>query len=646
MPWDDGLTGALRNIAETNASPLRVMAGPGTGKSFAMKRRVQRLLEDGVDPGVILACTFTRTAAADLRKDLENLGVPGSKDIKASTLHSLCFAMLLRRHVLVATGRVPRPLLDFETEFMLADPDDARFGGKRERRKRLRAFNAAWARLQSEEPGWLHDPVDRAFHAALQDWLVFHRAVLIGELVPLALRYLQDNPASEELYRYAHVLVDEYQDLNKAEQIVTDLLASSGSIAIIGDEDQSIYSFKHAHPEGIVDFHTSRPGTHDESLDVCLRCPTSVVEMAKHLISQNRNRQPRQLHPFPSNPTGDVHIVQWSRMSDEVEGISAFVRDQVIRGMVEAGNVLILAPTRNFGYRLRDRLKELGVHSVSYFTEEALRGRPGDLTASQNQQAMTLTRLLADPEDRVAIRAWCGFGRSSLWAPAWRRLMAHCRDQKLSPRAALEQLDAGTIRLPYTTGLIDRYRDLQDELAWLDGLTGEDLVDALFPDGEEWSTPFRELTAGIEDEDYDAGMLETTLRGGIAHQEIPEEVDFVRVMSMHKSKGLTADLVVVLGCIEGLMPRIPDDLNAHKQARALEEQRRLFYVGITRTRQRLVLSSITSLPRADAHRMGARVIGGNPTVAATISSRFTRELGPTRPTPIRGEQFLRNMGLT
>jgi len=107
-------------------------------------------------------------------------------------------------------------------------------------------------------------------------------------------------------------------------------------------------------------------------------------------------------------------------------------------------------------------------------------------------------------------------------------------------------------------------------------------------------------------------------------------------MSLHKSKGLTAELVIVVGCIEGLIPFVKSNLPLAEQARMLEEQRRLFYVAITRTRNILVLSSVTELPRNLAYRMGAEVRGGNRTHAKTIASRFLSELGPARPEAVPG----------
>ena len=200
------------------------------------------------------------------------------------------------------------------------------FGGKRACTKRIRAFEAAWARLQSEEPGWPADPVDAQFQEALLSWLIFHRAMLIGELVPEAYRYLRDNPACEARFAFDYVIVDEYQDLNRAEQDLIDLLVGNGQTAIVGDIDQSIYRFRHANPEGIEAFSVSHPETHDENLDECRRCPIRVVTIADHLIRRNHPEQNQaRLRPRPGNPQGEVHIVQWPSIDDEAQGLADYV---------------------------------------------------------------------------------------------------------------------------------------------------------------------------------------------------------------------------------------------------------------------------------------------------------------------------------
>jgi superfamily I DNA/RNA helicase len=496
-------------------------------------------------------------------------------------------------------------------------------------------------------PGWPADEVDRQFEAALDRWLRFHHAMLIGELVPVTLRFLQDNPATPVLATFAHVVVDEYQDLNRSEQVLLDVLSENGQFTLVGDEDQSIYSFKHAHPEGIASFPDSHPGTADESLDECRRCPHRLVAMANHLIQHNQDRQPRALKPKEENPQGEVHVVQWPRMKDEAEGLARFLQARVATGTVDPGKILVLAPRRQFGYAIRDALLDAGTPAHSFFQEEALDGDPKKLDNCQAQQAFTLLNLLADPDDRVALRCWCGFGSPSLRSNAWKRLRSQCEATGQSPRQALESMVAGELTLNHCGDLVKRFELLMETLSGLDGLQGAELIEALLPEQEEWTQLLRSTAEAMEeaDEELDAEKLRDGLRTAISQPELPVDVDYVRVMSLHKSKGLTADLVVVAGCIEGLVPTLEDDLPPAEQAAKLEEQRRLFYVAVTRTRQTLVLSSVTHLPRKLAYRMGARIGAGYSPTVKTVTTRFLHELGPTKPSAVSGSAFLHGQGL-
>lgn len=633
--WDDDLEGASLRIAGLDHTPIRVMAGPGTGKTFALMRRVARLLQQGANPRRMLVCTFTRTAARDLSDELSCLGISGAEHVRAGTLHSICFSLLSQEEVLQHTGRTPRPLLVYEERFLLEDLVGNNFGGIRERAKRLKAFNAAWARLQSDEPGWPTNRTDRAFHVALMSWLRFHNCILVGELIPETLRYLRDNPASSHLEAYDHVLVDEYQDLNRAEQELLDRVSNSGNLLIIGDEDQSIYSFKHAHPEAVSCFHQTHLYTHDEDLIDCRRCPTTIVDMANSLVRNNQNRTNRILNYFDGNPEGEIYVVQWQDIHEEALGIAQFISERVQNSQVDPGQVLVLSPRRHFGYAIRDELINMGVSAHSFFHEEALQGNPKQIDDSIIQQAFSLLTLLANQDDIVALRCWCGFGNSSLGHAGWRRLREHCDETGDSSWDTLVNISEGHPSIPYTAHIVERFNALIQQLNALQDLRGQDLLEAIFPIDEEAGAMIHQIASQIDADDYDALSLRDALRVGITQPELPTDVDYVRIMSLHKSKGLTADLVIVAGCIEGLLPFIVGNTRAEEE-RMLEEQRRLFYVAITRARQILLLSSVSELPRDLAHRIGAQVCGGNPSHARTISSRFLAELGPSRPEAIRG----------
>jgi DNA helicase II / ATP-dependent DNA helicase PcrA len=407
---------------------VRVMAGPGTGKSYAMMRRLMRLLEEGAPPRRILLVTFTRTAAADLVANIEKLGVAGCEDIWAGTLHAFCFRLLAKREVLAQTDRTPRPLvtfsdkgvLQFEAAPMLEDLGRVVAAGhKRERTRRIRAYEADWARLQSDVPGAPRDPIDTAFRDELLKWLKFHKAMLIGELVPVALDYLRTNPACTERSAFDHVLVDEYQDLNKAEQVLVGQLIDGAGYCIFGDEDQSIYSFRWAHPEGIIEFDQMYPPTKDYKLDECRRCPTKVVELSDQLIRNNHTAgMPSRLFPRPGNTAGEVHVVQWEGLDQEANGIAEFVRFLLDRRGYQPGDILVLSPRRLIGYRVRDALLASDIPTHSFYHE-------GALETAEAKAAFCLLTLLANRDDRVALRYWLGDGSDTWNARAYAVLRGH-----------------------------------------------------------------------------------------------------------------------------------------------------------------------------------------------------------------------------
>lgn len=641
MAWNTDLTGKALQIAAEIETPIRVVAGPGTGKSFCLQRRVMRLLEEDVSPERILAVTFTRTASASLIKDIGALDVDGCEDIHSSTLHSYCFGLLNRQEVFEITKRNPRPLVTFLTQGILqfeAAPllqdlgISNNFGTKRQRTKTIRAFEAAWARLQHEEAGWPSDPEDEQFETCLKEWLLFHRAMLIGELVPESLAYLRNNPTSDALGAYDHVLVDEYQDLNKSEQELIDLLAGDGHLSIIGDADQSIYSFRFAHPEGITTFDTTHPSTCDHTLDECRRCPKMVVAIADNLIRKNHPPgSPIRLRHRTANIEGDVHIVQWPTLEEEIQGVVGFVRDLVAKKDVEAKEILILCPRRVIAYKIRDQLVEADLEAFSFYHEEALENKPA-------REAFAFLTLLANRLYRVALRYLLGCKSGTWLAEQYARLQAYCKTNRIAPWNALLRACNKKLEIPRIANLLRRFKEIVKQIKSLEELLGADLVDALFPEDEEWALLLRDAASQIVEEETTAKDLHVELLSTVTQVEPPEEGDYIRIMSIHKSKGLTSKAVIICGCVDGLIPARNDDLSDDEQDALFEEQRRLFYVGITRCTEVLLLSSFGKIAASLSYRLGARTSGRGKT-RSTIASPFLLELGPKAPRSVSGAKF-------
>jgi len=645
MAWSDDLeegTPAYEIAASLNEH-VRVVAGPGTGKSYAMKRRVARLLENGVDSQSILPVTFTRVAAEDLHRELVGMQVPGCEGLEGKTLHSLALRTLMRHHVLTATGRVPRPLNIFEIKPLESDLA-ARHGGLKNVRERMSAYESAWARLQHDDPGYVQSQEDADFQIDLLSWLRFHSAMLIGEVIPQLHAYLSGNPAAQERTEYSHILVDEYQDLNKAEQGVIDLLSDNAEVCIVGDDDQSIYSFKHAHPEGIQDWTEAHEDAADLSLYDCRRCPTQVVEMANALIANNVSHpEERVLVPMPANGPGVVQIIQYQHLEEEILGVANMISDMVDQG-VPPGDIIVLAQRGAIGTPIYEELVQREIPAESYYAQ-------AELDAEEAQRRFALLKLFVDREDRVALRWMLGLGSNNWRTGSYRRLRDYCDENETTPWQALMQVEADDIKIPYVGVLAGRFSAIRNEIVQLENLVADNklapVVDCLFPEGDPLVRDIRALSLkaleSVGGKDREEFLRELT--SAIARPEVPSEIAEVRIMSLHKSKGLSAPVTFVAGCVEGLLPQQPKaTLPQVVQDASLEEQRRLFYVGISRVKASpandkpgtLVLTYSQAMPLATAMGAGLSPAQVNYGTAYLLASRFIQEMGQAAPAPIAG----------
>ncbi len=635
MAWNDELesSSSAYGIAASTSNRIRVLAGPGTGKSFAMKRRVARLLEvENVAPERILAVTFTRVAAEDLHRELVSMGLEGARSLQGRTLHSLAMSILMRNHVLPVLGRHPRPLNDFELEPLLCDLSRSH-GDKNERKRMLKTYTAAWARLQAEQLE-VKTPEDIAFERELLEWLGFHEAMLMDEVIPQLMRYLRDNPGASELNEYSHLLVDEYQDLNKAEQEVIRLLGQNASICVIGDDDQSIYSFKHAHPDGIREWSTVHQAE-DHSIDECRRCPVTVVRMANALIAQNSERLGMTMSERVENGTGEVVVRQYNTAEAEAEAVATKINALIASG-VAPKDIIVLAQRRNFALPIYLRLLHAGVPTKSYYAESALHA--GDTRMAQERYAML--KLVCNNEDRVALRWLLGYEHKEWHSQQYKRVLEVVRGSTKSFWETMVDLMNGVITIPHTTQIKDRFTVIYNE--WIGLSSTQDLITFLqqwLPENPETELLAAEVQQVIHRIDTPKNLLQE-LDLVLTEPDVPTEVTDVRIMSLHKSKGLSANYVFIVGCVEGLHPGKPkEDMTEEDRQRKLEEDRRLFYVGITRVKADpqnersgyLALTYSQTMAAKDAFRSQIDPVRVEGQVAILRASRFLGEMAPHIP---------------
>ncbi|MBD2769649.1 ATP-dependent helicase [Hymenobacter sp. BT664] len=610
--------------AYEDGSYMRVKAGPGTGKTFALMRRITRLLEEGVEPESILTVSFTRTAANDLVKQLERLGAPGADKVHAMTLHSLAFRILSAEGVLEDLGRHSRSLMEFEKNCMVYDlvTPEANVTATRDL---LMAFETYWATLQHQVPGYSHNPLEQDFERRLLQWLTNHRGMLVDELIVLMIKHLQDNPLAAAHIGYKHILVDEYQDLNRADQMLIDLLAKSNNLTVIGDDDQSIYSFRHAQPEGIISFHTTHAPTLDIELLTCRRCPKKVVEFANHLILNNEGRfnPSAVLLPFASNPEGNVSIVQHESVVDEARNIADYIKWQISMNEVPAGQILVLAARKQIGLAIRSALVANHIPAQSFFNEDCLEQRAA-------QEGICVLNLLINEEDKIALRAWLSFDKDNKRVKQYAALDTTAKTLRVSIFECLEMAANGTITLPVACrDLLGRYQEVARKVGACQGRTLTQIIDICWPAGNADCFDVRRVALRIAADQDELPKFHRELLFAITQPIMPSEDDgIVRIMSLYKSKGLTSKCAIVVGCNAGILPRIRQSETQLEQAFSIEEQRRLFYVAITRTTDTLVISSAALMPMQEARRGGVEFNRTDGNIALLRMSPFIRQLGP------------------
>ena len=418
-----------------------------------------------------------------------------------------------------------------------------------------------------------------------------------------------------------------------------DLLSSNAALCVVGDDDQSLYSFKHAHPEGIRTFPQTHPGCTDHALLDCYRCPTGVVAIANALIGHNVDREPLQLTPVLASGPGEMWIVQYPDIDREARAIAAFVDDQINKQGPATGERSRPGAAAHYRQSIHAALRDRGIPSKSYFQES-------ELDSEVAQERLAIFKLFVNRADRIALRWLLGMGSGDFRAKSYARLRTHCEQTGQSPWDALVALAKGEITISYSSQLLQRFQAIQNELRFLDEQTSvTDFIDRWLRAEFTGAGELRILVPGLMAAAETPAELLSQIIEAVSQPEIPPDVTEVRIMSLHKNKGLSSPIVVIAGCVDGLLPAEsePGTSTAQRQAH-LEEQRRLFYVGITRVKAApssnrpgsLLLTGSRTMTLADAMQSAIQPAGRSYGVVSLHLSRFIPELGRSAPAPVAG----------
>jgi DNA helicase II / ATP-dependent DNA helicase PcrA len=612
-PLLEGLNPAQREAVLHIDGPLLVLAGAGSGKTRVLTTRIARLIDQhGVDPSRILSVTFTNKAAGEMKDRIARLLGRAPSGMWVGTFHAIGARML----------RAAPHLVGRTTAFTIYDQDDTQTVVKRvmERNKlnvkqfTPRGVHAAISDAKNalvtpdEYANLAMDPFSRAVavvYRELGEALRVANAVDFDDLLVLPVRLLAENPGELEKYRrkFRYLLVDEYQDTNRAQYQFVKLLAGGhGNLCVVGDDDQSIYGWRGADIRNILDFNKDFPDAHVVRLEENYRSTPEVLDLANVVISANKGRMGKTLRP--THRSGER--VTAARCLDERDEAEFIVEELVARRAQSSSltlrDVAILYRTNAQSRALEEALRKRAipyriVGNVRFYDRREIR----DL--------MSYLKLVANPADDEAFRRAIavpkrGLGEATIeqlsaaaWAAGVPMLAAAVRPDLVAPLRPAARTALGEF-----AAMITRFRESAREAA-VDELLRE-IVDAIRyaeylraegPESADRLDNVRELITGaaetVADEEGEVGLtpLDHFLQRAMLVSELDKlgpDADAVTLMTLHNAKGLEFPVVFISGLEDGLFPLA----KAYDDPALLEEERRLFYVGITRAERKLYLT--------------------------------------------------------
>jgi len=636
MDFLAGLNPRQREAVEHAEGPLLVLAGAGSGKTRVITHRIAHLMSAHRVPGwAVLAVTFTNKAAGEMRERVQTL-VAGSDSLPTvATFHSFCVRLLRREGAPLAQLRP-----GFTTKFTIYDDDDQISLLKGVYKSlglddKFMAYRAALSRISGakslkQTPEDLEreatDPVSKRFAVVYERYQAKLResnALDFDDLLLEAVRLLQhDQPTREKQNRrYEFLMVDEYQDTNRSQYELMRLLsAERGNIAVVGDEDQSIYGWRGANIRNILDFERDFPGAVIIRLEQNYRSTKNILEAASAVVANNTERIGKWL--WTESEAGQkISLYEAPDSENEALWIADKVEDSLRQNPKD--RVAILYRTNSQSRQIEEALRRYGrkyivVGGFSFYQR------------AEVKDILAYLKILVSPHDSISLLRIIntparGIGRTTmeqveqyalqrnlaLWTALGQML-----EELVFPGRAEAALSAFHRMITELTAQVET-RPISDTLRDLMERTGYRKM------LEEENTEEAKTRLGNLDEllnaAVDAGERGETIRDFLDHAALVSDADSndgraaVSLLTMHNAKGLEFPVVFIAGLEEGLFPH-SRSLNTDS---AMEEERRLCYVGMTRAEKKLHLTWA---------RYRRRFGGGQP--EPSIRSRFLKEVPP------------------
>ncbi len=601
----DDLTLPQRAAVEHRGGPLLIIAGAGSGKTRVLTRRIAHLLATGdAPPWGVLAITFTNKAADEMRNRVADLVGPAAEKMWVSTFHSACLRIL----------RMNADRLGYRSSFTVYDDTDSRRLiemittelGFDQKRLPSRAVQAVISQAKSELVDFETfredarsgpDPFRKRIadvYVQYQERLLAANALDFDDLLMVTANLLQacDDVRASYQERFRHILVDEFQDTNHAQNEIVKLLGQAhGNVCVVGDSDQSVYRWRGADIRNILEFERAFPNVTTIMLEQNFRSTQTILDAANAVIANNIGRQPKEL--FTVGDTGGP--VKRYRAEDERDE-AAWVSSEILRLHASEG-----LTWGDFAVFYRTNAQSLPLETSMKFSGIPYKvvGGAKFYDRREIKDILAYIRVLANPDDEVSARRVVNVPKRGIGDTSVARLGAWAQVERVSfseaiDRAAEAGLTGKALRgaerlsktlaelrpLVQTINPADFVQLVADRTGYLAELVAEHTHEA---DGRIEN--LAELATQAGDFEDVTGFLETVALVADS-DELDSDGTRVSLMTLHTAKGLEYPAVFVVGLEEGIFPHF----RSLAEPSELEEERRLFYVGITRARQHLAIS--------------------------------------------------------
>lgn len=590
--------------------PMLIMAGAGSGKTKVLTCRVANLLQKGVRPYRILAITFTNKAAAEMRERVNNMSGPDAKDVWLFTFHAFC-ARFLRMEIdklpgyggnfaIYDTADSQNLIKQILKEMNL---DDKRFQPSGILSRISNAKNALQdAAAFARQAGDFYEQKVADIYSRYEQKLQLNNALDFDDLLMLSIKLLQENKEVREKYqdRFDYLLVDEYQDTNHAQYLLTKFLAAKHrNICVVGDADQSIYGWRGADIQNILDFEKDYPDAKVIKLEQNYRSTQIILDAANAVIENNTGRKPKNL--WTENKSGaDIIYFQAVDERDEARFVIEQLQNLQRTENKKLGDMAILYRTNTQSRIFEEMLIKSG---ISYNMVGGLKF----YERKEIKDIIAYLRVIFNPADSLSLLRIINVPKRGIGDASLAKIQAYAAAnnvslfEAVSNAAAIDGLSSRFVsKLDDLAGIIFELMNLASEAPVEDLIdrvlhdTGylEELENERTPQAQSRIDNLHELISVAQE--FAASEEENNLENFLAHVALVSDIDdtelgedAITLMTLHSSKGLEFPVVFLVGMEEGLFPHARTLMDETE----IEEERRLCYVGITRAKEKLFLSS-------------------------------------------------------